>query len=112
MSEGQLDVLAEPAARIQDSNLRRKLTVKPRAKRTPDRPRGAVRSVDNAHLGTWQSLQDEALCAHQAFVTAARGAALARHRGDEQRADSLTQLAQKQHRRWIDMSRRMTRYES
>ena len=70
-----------------------------------------VRHVESEHVAAWQALQDDALCAHQAFVTAARGAASARHRGDQNRADSLTRLAQKQHRRWLEISRRMSTYE-
>ncbi|MFH1811120.1 MAG: hypothetical protein ABIJ09_20435 [Pseudomonadota bacterium] len=70
-----------------------------------------TRHVENDHVQVWSTLQDEALRAHAAFVSAARGAALARHRGEDLRAESLTRLARKQHQRWIHASRVMALYE-
>lgn len=73
--------------------------------------REATRSVDEEDFSQWQLLNQEAINAHEAFVVAARGAAVARHRGDLSRAELLTKLARKQHTRWITASRQMTLYE-
>ena len=73
--------------------------------------RQGTRMVDCDHIHVWSTLQDEALRAHAAFIAAARGAALARHRGETQRADSLTLLARKQHERWVRASQVMALYE-
>jgi hypothetical protein len=73
--------------------------------------RQGTRMVDCDHYQVWSTLQDEALRAHAAFIAAARGAALARHRGEEERAGSLTLLARKQHERWVRASQVMALYE-
>jgi hypothetical protein len=71
----------------------------------------ATRVVPSDATATWERLNQEAIAAHLAFVNAARGAAVAKHRGEHRRAWALTQLARKQHSRWVKASQHVTTLE-